>query len=147
MPANILVVEDEPAIQELLALNITQAGHNAIRALSVEIAQDLMRETIPDLIAPNGSGGFGVGLAVGFSVVKAESSEFGLDVAELIVGQDPTRPEHLWQKMYRQHFWHGHGIVRATAISGIDLALWDIVGKALDVPVYRLIGGAARDRG
>jgi two-component system phosphate regulon response regulator PhoB len=50
MPANILVVEDEPAIQELLALNITQAGHNAIRALSVEIAQDLMRETIPDLI-------------------------------------------------------------------------------------------------
>ena len=50
MPANILVVEDEPAIQELLALNITQAGHNAIRALSVEIAQNLMRETIPDLI-------------------------------------------------------------------------------------------------
>lgn len=50
MPANILVVEDEPAIQELLALNIMQAGHNAIRALSVEIAQDLMRETIPDLI-------------------------------------------------------------------------------------------------
>ena len=50
MPANILVVEDEPAIQELLALNITQAGHNAIRALRVEIAQNLMRETIPDLI-------------------------------------------------------------------------------------------------
>ena len=50
MPANILVVEDEPAIQELLALNITQAGHNAIRALSAEIAQVLMRETIPDLI-------------------------------------------------------------------------------------------------
>lgn len=50
MPANILVVEDEPAIQELLALNITQAGHNAMRALSAEIAQNLMRETIPDLI-------------------------------------------------------------------------------------------------
>jgi two-component system phosphate regulon response regulator PhoB len=50
MPANILVVEDEPAIQELLALNITQAGHNAMRALSAEQAQDIMRETIPDLI-------------------------------------------------------------------------------------------------
>jgi two-component system phosphate regulon response regulator PhoB len=50
MPANILVVEDEPAIQELLALNITQAGHNAMRALSVEHAQDLLRETMPDLI-------------------------------------------------------------------------------------------------
>ncbi len=50
MPANILVVEDEPAIQELLALNITQAGHNAIRALSAESAQNLMRETTPDLV-------------------------------------------------------------------------------------------------
>ena len=50
MPDNILVVEDEPAIQELLALNLTQAGHNAIRALSVEQAQLLMREALPDLI-------------------------------------------------------------------------------------------------
>jgi two-component system phosphate regulon response regulator PhoB len=50
MPATILVVEDEPAIQELLALNITQAGHNAMRALSVEHAQELLRETMPDLI-------------------------------------------------------------------------------------------------
>ncbi|MGJ0535366.1 MAG: phosphate regulon transcriptional regulator PhoB [Methylocystis sp.] len=50
MPANILVIEDEPAIQELLTLNITQAGHNPIRALSVEQAQLLMRETMPDLI-------------------------------------------------------------------------------------------------
>ena len=50
MPANILIIEDEPAIQELLTLNITQAGHNPIRALSVEQAQQLMRETMPDLI-------------------------------------------------------------------------------------------------
>lgn len=50
MPANILVIEDEPAIQELLALNITQAGHNALRALSVEHAQELLRNTLPDLI-------------------------------------------------------------------------------------------------
>jgi len=50
MAANILVVEDEPAIQELLALNLTQAGHNPIRALSVEQAQQMMREMQPDLI-------------------------------------------------------------------------------------------------
>ena len=50
MPANILVVEDEPAIQELLALNLTQAGHNPLRALSVEQAQILIREALPDLI-------------------------------------------------------------------------------------------------
>jgi len=50
MPANILIVEDEPAIQELLALNLTQAGHNPLRALSVEQAQLLIREALPDLI-------------------------------------------------------------------------------------------------
>ncbi|MEE9331542.1 MAG: phosphate regulon transcriptional regulator PhoB [Methylophilaceae bacterium] len=50
MPATILVIEDEPAIQELLALNITQAGHTPLRALSAEIAQDLLRTNTPDLI-------------------------------------------------------------------------------------------------
>jgi len=50
MAANILIVEDEPAIQELLALNLTQAGHNPLRALSVEQAQMLMRDALPDLI-------------------------------------------------------------------------------------------------
>ena len=50
MAASILVVEDEPAIQELLALNITQAGHTPLRAISAEHAQELMRSTIPDLI-------------------------------------------------------------------------------------------------
>ena len=40
------------------------------------------------------------------------------DIAQLLVGEDPTRIEHLWQMMYRQHFWHGNGIVRGTAISG-----------------------------
>src|SRR5918912_763131 len=47
--------------------------------------------------------------------------------------------------MYRQHFWHGNGIVRGTAISGIDLALWDIVGKVHGVPCHKLWGGPVRD--
>lgn len=67
------------------------------------------------------------------------------DMVPLLVGEDPTRPEYLWQMMYRQHFWHGHGIVRATAIAGIDLALWDIVGKVAGMPVSRLFGGPVRD--
>jgi galactonate dehydratase len=67
------------------------------------------------------------------------------DIAELITGEDPTRIEHLWQMMYRQHFWHGHGIVRATAIAGIDLALWDILGKVAGLPCAKLWGGPVRD--
>ena len=67
------------------------------------------------------------------------------DIAELVIGEDPTRPEHLWQMMYRQHFWHGHGIVRATAIAGIDLALWDIVGKVAGLPLAKVFGGPVRE--
>jgi galactonate dehydratase len=67
------------------------------------------------------------------------------DLAELVVGQDATRIEHLWQMMHRQHFWHSSGIVRATAVAGIDIALWDILGKHLGVPCHRLWGGPVRD--
>ena len=66
-------------------------------------------------------------------------------MAELLIGQDPTRIEYLWQMMYRQHFWHGNGIVRSTAIAGIDIALWDILGKSLGVPCSKLWGGPVRD--
>ncbi len=67
------------------------------------------------------------------------------DLAQLLIGQDPSRVEHLWQTMWRQHFWHGQGIVRSTAIAGIDLSLWDIVGKSLNVPLHKLWGGPVRD--
>jgi galactonate dehydratase len=67
------------------------------------------------------------------------------DLSTLLIGEDPRRIEHLWQMMFRQHFWHSSGIVRATAMSGIDIALWDIAGKALGVPCHRLWGGPVRD--
>jgi len=67
------------------------------------------------------------------------------DVAQLVIGEDPTRIEYLWQMMYRQHFWHANGVVRATAISGIDIALWDILGKIHGVPCHKLWGGPVRD--
>jgi len=67
------------------------------------------------------------------------------DIESLLVSEDPTRVEYLWQMMHRQHFWHGNGIVRATAMAGIDIALWDIVGKVLSVPCYKLWGGPVRD--
>lgn len=68
------------------------------------------------------------------------------DMADLLIGQDPRRIEYLWQMMFRQHFWHGHGIVRSTAISGIDIALWDIAGKVAGMPCSQLWGGPVRDQ-
>lgn len=67
------------------------------------------------------------------------------DISQLLIGEDPRRIEYLWQMMYRQHFWHGNNIVRGTAISGIDIALWDIAGKIHNVPCHELWGGRVRD--
>ena len=67
------------------------------------------------------------------------------DVKEYLLGKDPTRIEHHWQTIYRHSFWRG-GVVVCSAISGIEQALWDILGKALGVPVYELLGGRVRDR-
>ncbi|HEV2121725.1 MAG TPA: galactonate dehydratase [Chloroflexota bacterium] len=63
----------------------------------------------------------------------------------LLIGQDARRIEHLWQMLYRGGFFPGGKIITA-AVSAIDIALWDIKGKALGVPVYELLGGLCRDK-
>lgn len=63
----------------------------------------------------------------------------------LLIGQDPTRTEHLWQMLSRGGFFP-HGKVLGSAIAALDIALWDIKGKALGVPVYDLLGGRVRDK-
>ena len=62
-----------------------------------------------------------------------------------LIGQDATRIEFIWQDIFRGTFWRG-GPVLQSALAGIDIALWDLSGKALGVPTYRLLGGAARQR-
>jgi len=67
------------------------------------------------------------------------------DFAPFLIGEDPERIEFLVQKMYRQSFFRV-GAIGMSAISGIEQALWDILGKSLGVPVYQLLGGAVRNR-
>jgi galactonate dehydratase len=67
------------------------------------------------------------------------------DFAPMVVGEDPSRIEHIFQKLYRQSFWR-LGVIGMSAISAIEQALWDIKGKVLGVPVYELLGGTVRDR-
>src|SRR5262249_20309179 len=66
------------------------------------------------------------------------------DFAPMLLGEDPFRIEHIFQKLYRQSFWRV-GAIGLSAISGIDQALWDIKGKALNQPVFELLGGRVRD--
>ncbi len=64
--------------------------------------------------------------------------------AKMIVGEDPSRIDRLWQIMFRGYFYPA-GREKLDALGAIDLALWDIKGKALGVPIYELLGGAARN--
>src|SRR5918992_1121380 len=62
----------------------------------------------------------------------------------LLIGRDARRIEDTWQYLYKGAYWR-RGPVTMTAISAVDTALWDILGKASDQPVYQLLGGASRD--
>ena len=80
--------------------------------------------------------------------VEGRASTVAAAVKQLetyLVGKDPRSVVHHWQAMYRHAFYRG-GPVLTSAISGIDMALWDIKGKALGVPVYELLGGPTRSR-
>jgi galactonate dehydratase len=68
------------------------------------------------------------------------------DFREFLIGKDPMQVEHHWQSMYVHSFYRA-GPVMGSAISGIDQALWDIRGKALGVPVWKLLGGPMDPRG
>src|ERR1022692_4310604 len=68
------------------------------------------------------------------------------DFRDFLIGADPMQVEHHWQSMYVHSFYRA-GPVMGSAISGIDQALWDIRGKVLGMPVYRLLGGPADARG
>ncbi len=69
-----------------------------------------------------------------------------LRLEPLLIGEDPRRIEWLWNRMYEGGSGYKGGPVKMSAISGIDMALWDITGKAAGLPVHRLLGGATRDR-
>ncbi len=86
--------------------------------------------------------GWGEGSLEGNSdIVRTAIQQF----ADYLVGRDPSRIEDHWQVLTKGGFYRG-GPVFASAVSGIDQALWDIAGKSLGVPVHRLLGGHVRDR-
>ena len=62
----------------------------------------------------------------------------------ILIGMDPSRIEHIWQTLWRGQFFRG-GHVHSATVAAIDLALWDLRGKALGVPVYDLLGGRTRE--
>lgn len=66
------------------------------------------------------------------------------EIAPLIVGLDPRQPEYIWERVYQQTYYHGRKGILLACLSGIDIALWDILGRAAGEPVWRLLGGYGR---
>lgn len=87
-----------------------------------------------------------IGLGEPITEGRAETCATAVkEISPYLVGKDPRRVMHHWQAIYRHAFYRG-GPILTSALSGIEQALWDIKGKALDVPIYELLGGPTRDR-
>src|SRR4051812_26101889 len=87
-----------------------------------------------------------IGLGEGTVEGKIETVVAAISQLEpYLKGKDPRAPAHHWQAMYRHAFYRGD-IILTSALSAVDIAMWDIKGKALGVPVYELLGGPSRDR-
>ena len=81
------------------------------------------------------------------ALVQAPSSHaVAVSLRDVLIGEDPLDVERLWQKMYRGLIYFGRRGIAIHAISGLDIALWDIKGKALGKPIYELLGTQHRDR-
>src|SRR5437660_3269776 len=87
-------------------------------------------------------------VGLGEPVVEGRAETVQTAVKELesyLIGKDPRQVVHHWQAIYRHAFYRG-GPVLTSALSGIDMALWDIKGKSLGVPIYELLGGPTRSK-
>jgi L-rhamnonate dehydratase len=115
-----------PEYKAMRSLFLPDAGK--VPSFTVEIATD------------KGVKGYGSGGPGGGTVVEEH-------LTKLLIGKDPFDIERLWDVMWRATMSYGRMGIPIHAISGVDLALWDLVGNALNMPVYKLIGGATKPGG
>jgi L-rhamnonate dehydratase len=81
------------------------------------------------------------------AVVQAPISHgIARGLGQVLIGRDPFDIEQLWESMYRATIYYGREAVVIHAISGVDMALWDILGKAVGKPVHKLLGGTYRSK-
>src|SRR5712692_7372295 len=100
----------------------------ALEGFTAEIATD------------KGVKGYGQGGIAGGQIVEKH-------LTKLLLGEDPLNVERIWDILWRSTMYYGRKGVVINAISGVDLALWDLMGNALDLPVYKLLGGETKPGG
>ncbi|HVG38646.1 MAG TPA: mandelate racemase/muconate lactonizing enzyme family protein [Pyrinomonadaceae bacterium] len=106
-----------------------------IRFYESPISRPMFNQSFHIVTVENDQGLIGVGEGGSVDTIR--------DCAELLIGEDPSRIDHCWQLMFRGRFYPA-GREKLDAMGAIDLALWDLKGKALGVPVYEMLGGKSR---
>jgi L-alanine-DL-glutamate epimerase-like enolase superfamily enzyme len=101
------------------------------------------RLVVAEIATDEGLTGLGYSLAFGGGGAEAIQVYLATRLAPLVVGEDPLLVERLWERMFRADRGIKRQGVAAYALSAIDIALWDIVGRAAGMPLYRLWGGVA----
>ena len=114
------------------SLTYARGEYDLREALLVKVHTD-----DPDIVGWGEAAMWGGPHTVSASVIEHE-------IAPLVIGEDPRRPEYLWEKVYQHTFYHGRKGILLACLSGVDIALWDIVGKCTDAPLWRLLGGFGR---
>ncbi len=102
--------------------------------------------TLVEVVTEDGVSGWGEALCQGLQPPQIAAAAIDSAFRPLLLGEDASRPEVLWHRMYNQSRDFGMQGAVIGAISAIDIALWDLLGKALDRPVHALLGGAFRTR-
>lgn len=106
---------------------------------------DAMRMTVLVRVTDStGAEGWGEGIAMWPDACKATKIVAEEGLAPLVKGEDPQDIARLWQKMREHLWWYGEGGIANFAMSAIDMALWDLKGKLLGQPVYKLLGGKVK---
>lgn len=107
--------------------SLFQPDPGKLEGFTVEVATD------------KGVKGIGTGGIAGGQIVEQH-------LTKLLLNEDPFDIERLWDIMWRSSMYYGRAGVVINAISGVDMALWDLIGNAMGMPVYKLLGGATKDR-
>lgn len=105
---------------------------------SLFMADDLGPEAV-EITTDKGVNGIGYGGPGASFVIERH-------LTKLLIGEDPFKVEQLWDRLWRSTLYYGRKGLVVHAISAVDLALWDIIGKALGEPVYKLLGGETKAR-
>lgn len=112
--------------------------YKPMRSLFMSEAPEMGAFTV-EIETDKGLKGYGHGGPAGGQIVEKH-------LTKLLIGEDPFDVERLWDIMWRSTLHYGRMGAVVHAISGVDLALWDLIGKALNAPVYRLLGGETKPR-